>query len=266
MRIDLLSLCQRSEEAIPWLLSRLDLTGGRQETLQGFEGVSLHFHTLAAGALLVEGSPSRFREELHNAASHWLRFLKHQRARQWAAPAISRNKPLLGAILAGHWELAHQLAETSPDRWQEKEEYEDDACWAQILQQLVLTHGGRGPRLDTLLARLGVLGGELNEHRQSWVRGLLSREGLALNDSFSALCVLHQEDIERQVQALTASEPKLAPYRFLWFEGLALLRIWERTGLPGPCEAHPYCPPMARLPLENQGSKPPAAEAHNAER
>ncbi|NNB84162.1 hypothetical protein [Corallococcus exiguus] len=79
---------------------------------------------------------------------------------------------------AGHWELAHCLAEASPEHWQEKEESAADACWPLRLQQLVLTHGGNGPRLDTFL------------------------------------CVLHEHS-ERQSQALTASEVKLAPYRFL---------------------------------------------------
>lgn len=58
MRIDLLSLCQRSEEAIPWLLSRLDLTGSREETLRGFEEVSA-FPYPGCGGLVGRGKSNK---------------------------------------------------------------------------------------------------------------------------------------------------------------------------------------------------------------
>lgn len=248
MRIDLVSLGQRAAETVPSLLRRIDLKGDREPTLRKFEELCLGLHTLAAASLLVEGEPRAFREELHNAASQWLRFLQHQCARQWAPPPASRNTPFLGAVLANHWELARRLAELSTDRWRQGEEYEDDACWAIILQELVLTDGRGNPRIETLLARMEELGGELNGHRVAWTRALLAAEVGALSDAFSALLHLHQEDIEARVLAVTASEVKLAPYRFLWFEGLALLRLAASAGVALPDGYYPYCPPMARLP------------------
>ncbi|MFP2931572.1 hypothetical protein ACLESO_41585 [Pyxidicoccus sp. 3LG] len=63
-----------------------------------------------------------------HAASQRLRFLQHQHAQQWEPPPASRNASFLGAVLAGHWELAQRLAERTTDRWRQGEEYEGDAC------------------------------------------------------------------------------------------------------------------------------------------
>ena len=40
-------------------------------------------------------------------------------------------------------------------------------------------------------------------------------------------------------------------YRFIWFEGLALLRLAERAGLKVE-EPLLYCPPLARVPMKTE--------------
>ncbi|NMO13970.1 hypothetical protein HPC49_00315 [Pyxidicoccus fallax] len=255
IHIDLVSLGQRAAETVPSLLRRIDLKGGdRDPTLRQFQELCLNLHTLAAASLLVDGEPRAFREELHNAASQWLRFLQHQHAQHWEPPPASRNTAFLGAVLAGHWELAQRLAELTTNQWRRGEEYEDDACWAILLHEFVLTQGRGNARIEALLARLDELGGTLNGDRVAWARALLEQKVGALSDAFSGLLQLHQEEIEERVLAVTASEVKLAPYRFLWFEGLALLRLGARAGIAIPDGYYPYCPPLARLPLERTGA------------
>jgi hypothetical protein len=253
-RLDLAEQGERSFHAVDSLLSRVNPGRGRDKTLRQFEELCLHLHTLAAASLLVEGEPQVFHEELCRAASQWRRLLQYQHSHGWLPPPATRNMPLLGAVLAGHWELACEVAALSTTTWQHGEEYEDDASWAILLQECVLARGEGRSRIDGLLARLEQLGGEENELRCSWARSLLVSDAKALAEAFGGLLVLHEEEIETRARSMTASAEKLAPYRYLWFEGLALLRLWERAGLPIREAYFKYCPPLARVPMERPGS------------
>ncbi|MFY0526486.1 hypothetical protein ACN28I_26210 [Archangium gephyra] len=249
MRLDLASQAERSAEVLPTLVGRIEPGRGRDRTLRQFETLCLHLHTLAAASLLVEGEPQVFHEELCRAAWQWRRLLQYQHSHGWRPPPASRNMPMLGAILAEHWELARQVAALSTTSWQEGEEYEDDACWAILLQELVLARADGRARMDVLLAKLEQLGGERNEHRCAWSRSLLAPDASARADAFAALLALHGEEIETRARSMTASAEKLAPYRYLWFEGLALLRLSARAGHPLPEGYYKYCPPLARVPM-----------------
>ncbi|WNG32197.1 hypothetical protein F0U60_00190 [Archangium minus] len=250
IRLDLASQAERSADALSSLLGGIDSGRGRDRTLKQFEAVCLHLHTLAAAFLLVEGEPQAFHEELCRAAWQWRRLLRIQHSQGWLPPPASRNMPLLGAVLAGHWDLARDVAALSTTTWQQGEEYEDDACWAILLQEVVLARADGPSRIDALLAKLEQLGGEQNEHRCAWVRSLSALNASSLADSFVALHAIHGEQIERRVLSMTASAEKLAPYRYLWFEGLALLSLSARAGLPVREGYFKYCPPLARVPME----------------
>jgi hypothetical protein len=251
IRLDMASQGETALQALSSMLPGIVPGPNRDNSLRQFEQLCLHLHTVATASLLVSGEPLAFYKELCHAAWQWCRLLQHQRQHGWVPPCASRNKPLLGALLAGRWDLAHHVASLSTTLWQEGEEYEDDACWAIFLQELVLTRTIEHSRVDPLLAKLDELGGEQNEARCTWAQGLLALDAEALANAFTMLLTIHSEHIESHVRAMTASESKLAPYRYLWFEGLALLRLQERVGIPAREAYYKYCLPLARVPMQD---------------
>lgn len=53
---------------------------------------------------------------------------------------------------------------------------------------------------------------------------------------------------EERARSFTTPATTFAPHRFLWLEGLALLRLGERAGLRVEHELK-YCPRLARVPM-----------------
>jgi len=247
--IDFASLREDSAEAVSSLLEGLDPRIGREAFLQEVEALCLHFHILAVSTLLLDGDAQHFFLNLCRAAENWRRMLMHARAQGWPHPPATRNMPLLGAAAAGQWTLASEVAALSTCPWREGEEYEDDHCWALVLQELVQARQENPARIEALLVRMEALGGDAAESRLGMARGLLTGNQHAFLDAFTRALQERGEWLESRAHSFTTPVTKFAPHRYLWLEGLALLRLGERAGFKELGGYHRYCPPLARLPM-----------------
>ncbi|WNG44330.1 hypothetical protein F0U60_09570 [Archangium minus] len=242
---ELATLVEDSLETLPGLLERFNSAADRDTSVRRVESVCQHFQVLAAGALLLEGSTRYFLQNLVQSAENWRRLLSYLGRRGWTPPPATRNVPLLNALAAEQWALAAELAVHSARQWQRGEEYEDDFAWASVLQALVLPGDSAGTLLSERLEKLEAVGAETQSHKIALARALVEKDGRSFHLAFDAAHAAYEELTEHQARARTLPRLSFLPHRALWMEGLALLRLAERAGLPPPNTYLRYCPRLA---------------------
>ncbi len=247
--MNLKALREDSGRAVRRLLEGIEPSFEASVLVRDVQDLCLHFHIIAVATLLVDGKPQGFFLNLCRAAENWRRLLAHLRREGAPLPASKHHAPLLGALAAGHWTLARQVAELSETRWLPGEEYRTEHVWSQVLQSLVVSGVGEGSALSPLLEAMDALGGEDMEDRALLVRALVESNESEFAKAFAHAALVRQEVIEKRAKLFTTPVTKFAPHRYLWLEGLALLRLAERAGFPMNEEHYLYCPPLARLPM-----------------
>lgn len=249
MELDFRSLRQDSALALEALMGRIQPDAAREALVCDVRAACLHLHTLGVASLLVDGYPKDFFLNLGRAGESWRRLLALLRKRDEPPPPSTWNEPLLGAVAAGHWELAQNIAKDSATRWQpESGEYEDDFDWAVLLRELVASPAFEPERTALLLSKLGQSGTETYSERMALVEALRQRNGQSFFEAFEATRLAHGQLTEKLANSFTTHVEHFAPYRYLWFEGLALLRLGERAGLQSH-DSYLYCPPLARVTM-----------------
>ncbi|QRK14254.1 hypothetical protein JQX13_04345 [Archangium violaceum] len=138
----------------------------------------------------------------------------------------------------------------SPTEWQKQEEYEDEFLWARVLQELARQDHPSLPSLECLLTRLEEVGQEAHASRCGLVRALLSGNQSAFAEYFATARMEYEEETEKRARAFATPVTAFAPHRFLWLEGLGLLRLGERAGFQLTDMMYRYCPPLARVPMK----------------
>lgn len=124
------------------------------------------------------------------------------------------------------------MAAHSARQWQQGEEYEDDFSWTAVLYALVIQGRPEDSTLAERLDRLEVVGAETQAPKLAMVKALLAREGRDFHAAFEAAHAAYEEVTERHAKMNTLPRRGFLPHRYVWVEGLALLRLAERAGLP----------------------------------
>lgn len=251
---ELANLVEDSLETLPALLDRFNPAADRDTLVRRVDAVCQHFQVLATGALLLEGSTRFFLQNLAQAAENWRRLLVWLERQGWTPPPATWNVPLLDAVAAEQWTLAAEVATRSARQWQRGEEYEDDFAWAAVLQALVLPEPSGRASLAERLERLQAVGAETQGPQLALASALQAGDGRGFHQAFEAAHAAYEEVTERHARMNTLPRRSFLPRRYLWMEGLALLRLAERAGLPPPGSYLRYCPRLAlgKAPVELQ--------------
>lgn len=240
-----LSLSDLREDALAGLaegLARFRADAPRDALLAEVEEICLHAQVMAASHLLVEGQPQDLFVDLCCAAESWRRLHLLLERRKLPPPPASSNLPLLGAIAADDQALAASLGGLAATAWQPGEEYQEDCDWAVLLA--ALAGAGEVPRA---LERLGRSGAGTHADHLAAVRALQGRDAPAFVAALGRLAAAREEEWAGYAAAGALPEPELGAFRFLWLEGLALLRLADRAGLDTGEARFPGCPPLARV-------------------
>jgi hypothetical protein len=230
-------------------------TPGAPRTLlvQQYEAVALHLLTIAVGTLLVDGASQKFFLNLVRAAENGRRFLALLHKRGEELPPASRDVPLLAGLAAGDFVRAGAIAALSrTDRAVSAGEYEVELLWARVLQ--VLAHfepSWRGDVEPLLKALPSADGNKAYGERAAAVQAMLKGDRAELEARMVAAATEYGAGVEKRAASFTTPVTSFAPHRFLWLEGLALLRVAERAGIPCEVEVQ-YCPRLARVPFTEQ--------------
>jgi hypothetical protein len=245
----LISLRADAAASLGERLSRFDPTADRPRLLAWLDAVTRDLHVIAVATLLVDGNPQGFFLNLCRMAENGRRMQALLKGRGLAPPPARRDTPLLGALAAGHFALADAVAASSATQWQQGAEYEDEFLWARALQLLARAPPASPVALEHALVALEQVGKEAYASRVSLARALVAGDGAGFADAFAAACLDHGIVTEKRARSVSTPVTAFAPHRFLWLEGLALLRLAERAGIAPQDTDFRYCPPLARVPM-----------------
>ncbi|MBZ4417574.1 hypothetical protein [Myxococcus sp. RHSTA-1-4] len=245
----LISLRADAAASLGERLRRLNPGADRPRLLAWLDGVTLDFHIIAVATLLVDGNPQGFFLNLCRMAENARRMQELLKGRGLAPPPARRDTPLLGALAAGHFALADAVAAGSATQWQQGAEYEDEFLWARALQLLARTPPPSPVALEHVLVPLEQVGKESYSSRVALARALVAQDRAGFAEAFAAACLDHGITIEKRARSVATPVTAFAPHRFIWLEGLALLRLAERAGIAPEDTDFRYCPPLARVPM-----------------
>ena len=244
---DLRSLRVDAMDALGVVMATFDPGAPAKALLDQLEQVTLGFHTLAAASLLADGNSQKFFLNLTRCAENGRLFLRLLRRRGLPLPRASRNVPLLGALACGDFARAAELADLSrQDHDAAHQEYEHEHLWARALQLLTRDPPAEAD-VEPVLAALEPLAPDAVD-RIAAVRALLAGDVEAFAQAMVAAARQYEAETEKRAKCFTTPVTTFAPHRFLWLEGLALLRLGERAGLPVELDLR-YCPRLARVPM-----------------
>jgi hypothetical protein len=240
----------RSDAAllVPKLLADFQPGAPRDVIVRTCDEIVLRFHILAVGALLVDGDAEKFFLHLSRCAENGLRILQLLARRALDRPPASRNVPLLAALAAGDFERGGEIARLSHDtRDRSAGEYEDEFLWARGVQLLAAPSLAPG-RLGGILDQLIKIDARSYTDRAAAARAIEVGDQEAFENAIAGAALVYEMATERRAAAFGTPVTTFAPHRFLWLEGLALLRLGERAGLKVERELR-FCPPLARVPM-----------------
>ncbi|MCY1046512.1 hypothetical protein OV208_34725 [Corallococcus sp. bb12-1] len=244
----LMSLRTDAASALGESLEAFQPSADRSTLLMEGESIVLSLHLIATATLLVDGNAQGFFLNLCRMAENWRRLILLLRSRELVPPSVRRTAPLLAALAAGHFQLADALAVTAATPHQQ-DDYEDEYLWACILQAFARQAPPVTGMLEPLLDRLEAVGTEEYAPLCGIARALLARDASRFARNFEAARLEYQSFAEKRARAFDTAVTGFAPHRFLWLEGLALLRLSERAGIAPEDTDFQFCPPLARLPM-----------------
>jgi hypothetical protein len=241
---DLRALRRDAIAAIELYFNRFEGAPDPATLVKDVERLCLHFHVIAAAGLLVDADPEKLFVNLCRSAENWRRLLGHCGRQGWPRPPASRMAPLFGAVAAGAWPMAVAIA-ASAEPARSEDEYEDEHRYALLFQELAAAGRPDPGLLARRIADLEAVDEGSHASRIALARALGAGDAAAFSEAFAGAHSAHERETERRARAFGTPHTAFAPYRYLWLEGLAWLRLGERAGLTVEGEIR-YCPPLAR--------------------
>jgi hypothetical protein len=212
--------------------------------------VSYKLRTLAILAILADASTDGFVHSCTRAARARKLYL-HRLAKE----GIDRDhhfvsgcyEPLLDAIASGDMPLVQEIEKLSPADFRPPDEYEDDYCYAQLLQRMCRDSVPEA-ELEPLLERFETyLDGDYNP-RFPVCRALVERDQDGFEHAFEDFLTTLGEIIQKKIDGgRQVEDVHVFAQRHISIEGLALLRIADRRSIRTESD-YLYCPSLARLP------------------
>ncbi len=234
------------------LLDQFQAEAPREQLLSQLADLTTHFHLVAVAALLVDGNPEKWCLNLCRLAENGRRIARLLRHRKLAAPPPSAtHTAVLAAIAASALPLARDVAAAANPNWDpDAGEYEDEARWANVFQ--ALAQGAPASLIEQQLAAVEALEPEPYADRAAAVRALGAKDAVAFEKAFVPAHDIHAAAIDERAAAFGTPTTRFAPHRFVWLEGVALLRLAQAAGLPRPQAELRMCPALALAPSKAQ--------------
>lgn len=242
----LTSLVGSAEANLSEALDEFAPDTGREKMLEWYETFARDLLMLAVGELLIEGRPQRFFHALSRCAENGRRILRLMQLRALDLPPASSNVPLLAAVAAKDWERATAIVACSrQSRAKIDGEYQEEYLWAAVLGRLIAPPNTGNANLPEIFDVITSLDDDGFGKRIAVARTLADRDAAGFAQVFSSERGRRERETEAIAARFGTSARDFGPHRFLWLEGLALLRLAERLALPWPDEEMRLCPPLA---------------------
>jgi len=211
--------------------------------------ISQYYRTLAVCELSTELDVDRFFHLLiHGALTR--KYLLERCAKEGLRGEPEQRASILGpvfdAIVANQFVLARELMHLSSHSPCEGFEDSIDFAYAGVIEALLVPGAAGSPALrDALTAYEIALEGEADP-RLTVCEALATRDAEAFEPAIEGLIENHRRDMKKLEVSIRSSEGSYAADCALFVEGLALLRIADRLGVPTKAE-YSLCPSVARM-------------------
>ena len=213
-------------------------------------GVCDHFLTLAAASLLADFKPDFFFQNSLRSAENWRRFLLCAQSHYQERPSLMYCEPLYAAINANDLTLVQKIKEALPTTWSETVEYQHRFLIPDIFSDVALSD------FQTVSVELNTKLEQLYECEPEPIRAKLFSALLGLDDlteddfwdQFETALYAHEEQIQNKISAVSTKISEFIAHRFIWFEGLAWLRLAQHKRFSRPSEHMLFCPDEALKP------------------
>jgi immunity protein 49 of polymorphic toxin system len=209
--------------------------------------VSCKLRTLAILAVLGKASTDGFIHSCTRAARVrrlYLRRLADAGIDRVHHRVSGRYEPLLDAVAADDMSLVRDIERLSPSEFRPPDEYEDDYCYAQIVQRLCRDTVPEA-ELPPLVARFAhYLDGDLNP-RLPVCEALVERNEEKFAAAFEDFLADFEQRVQKNIGRGQLEDVHVLAQRHVSVEGLALLRLAGRRGIRTDRE-YLFCPSLAR--------------------
>lgn len=215
-----------------------------------------HFLTLATASLLADMKIPFFFQNLCRSAENWRYFLVSARDHYHQQITLNYNAPLYAAIIADNTRIIQGIVDALPVSFLKGEEYEDRFITCKLHALLAIS---RCTLNDEIKSLLGVL---VNAEKESF-NSILFKALLGLDElgeaefweQFETALYAYEELVESKKAAITVKISEFIAHRYIWFEGLAWLRLALIKGFTLPSGAIAFCPDEAleKIPGPYQG-------------
>lgn len=218
-----------------------------------------HFLTLAAASLLADMKPNFFFLNLCRCAENWRRFLVSSRDHFADQPTLSYAAPLHAAIISQDTSLINGILENLPAAYLKGQEYEDRFLVAKLLALLAANACQSSAVIEENLEALSKL--DTQPVKVELFKALLEIDELKEEDfwsSFETALYSHEEETEKKIKSVVVKITEFIAHRFIWFEGLAFIRLAQTKGFTLPSNDIKYCPEEAlgKMPQSYDGDWP----------
>lgn len=158
--------------------------------------------------------------------------------------------PFFDALSANQFKLSRQIASVSPNQLFNEYEYEDDFLYALFMHKIVGFEEGNKEELRKILHQYEEVIEDGSSIRIELCKALFANDQNAFERTFADLLNEHQTKTDAiadpQLDSILAQDYTFEPNRWIFVEGLAILRIAEKLNLQTEKE-YKFCPSIARV-------------------
>lgn len=206
---------------------------GRHGLVRWHRDVTQHEHVIAVGALLIDGDREAFFSWLLAIAENGRRVSARLANAGFEPPPASANLPVLAALAAGDLARAEALGAAARADWSRPDgEYEDEFLWAATVNALAASAQPDAAACEARLAALEATEPRPYLERIALVRALLAGDARTFARALLDARHAYEDAIDKRSEAFGVKDTDFPARAGLWLEGLALLRLAERAGLP----------------------------------
>lgn len=191
---------------------------------------------------LTYGTTAELFSALHRSGRAFAAFLS---AASDDVKLTSQAAPFFDAVASGDDQAAADIASRSRPTWNADAEYEDDFLYVRFLMMMFYLSAGQ-PELAAILQRYEqVLDGE-PDLRWEICRALLADDTPALDTALLELSGEVSRQVQAKIQAGVVTDGFADTERYIWVEGLALIRLARSKGLVV-AKDYPLAPSLAQI-------------------
>lgn len=211
-----------------------------------------HFHVLAAASLFADAKPAKFFLNLCRAAENWRCYLAFLDEKDQPKPPAFHQLALLGAVASGNWGLAQSIARLAKDQPTPGLEYEEEFLHARLWHHLCLHIKDDDKTFEQALkpwmTQLAACAEGTPAEVVAVLEAVLADDSEDFDSAFETAVMSYEDWVEAKAKNFATPDAEFMPYRNLWLEGLALLRLARQRKMDIEGD-FPYCPLLAQGPM-----------------